>query len=323
MENFQALLLANEKEEINAKITTLPQSFLPEEDILVKVSYSSLNYKDFLATEKNGGVIRCYPMIPGIDLAGVVVASNTPEFQVGDEIIATSYDLGVTHFGGLSQYASLKKGWALPLPKNLTLKKAMTLGTAGFTAGLALHALQQAGLTKDSTVAITGATGGVGSLASLLLAKMGIKNITLISNKKIAETLPHKNILTTKDFLSTSQKPLQKQTYDFAIDTVGGSVLSQLLTQISYGGSVAALGNAGGISLQTTVLPFILRGISLLGIDSVFTPMPLRRKIWENLGNLDPVLPKNFLKEITLTEVPDVLTTFKNGTHWGRTLVKI
>lgn len=323
MENFQAFLLENKNEEIVSGVTTLPKDFLPEEDLLVKVSYSSLNYKDFLASQKKGGVVRSYPMIPGIDLTGVVVKSNTPEFQVGDQVLATSYAIGVTHFGGLSQYASLKKEWVLPLPKNLTPQKAMALGTAGFTAGLALHALKQAGLTKESTVAITGATGGVGSLASLLLAKMGVENVTLISQKPSVKNLPHKNFLATAEFLEASKKPLQKQTYDFAIDAVGGQILSQLLTQISYGGSVAALGNAGGISLETTVLPFILRGVSLLGIDSVSTPMPLRKKIWEELAQLNPELPAAFQEEISLSEVPEVFSAFKNGTHVGRTLVKM
>lgn len=325
MEKFQALVVEKEEEKVTATVKTFPQNFLPAEDVLIQVEYSSVNYKDYLATLPKGGVLRHYPLIPGIDLAGTVLASRVPEFTVGQKVIATSYQIGVSHNGGFSQLASLKKEWVVPLPSGMTTKEAMMLGTAGLTAGLAIDALLANGMQPQHRLLITGATGGVSSIASLILEKLGFTKVTLVSQKEQApylERLPHAEILATQKLLQSEPKVLAPQNYDYVIDAVGGEVLSRLLPQISYGGAVAAFGNAGGFKLDTTVFPFILRGVNLLGIDSVNTPYPKRQQIWQAFTEEFKIdYDKLQVETVSLADLPKVFQSFAQQTHQGRTLV--
>lgn len=314
-------------ETIYTKITTEEKPALKEGEVLIKVAYSSLNYKDALATQPKTGVVRQYPLTLGIDLAGRVLESTDSRYQVGDQVIATSFGLGVSENGGFSELQKVPSDWIVPLPKNMSLKEAMSFGTAGFTAYLAFDALKQHGLKTDSHVVVTGATGGVGSVALGLLKSFGCQHVTALSRKsELDETLKHLGATTavTPDaFFPEKNRPLGKQQADFVIDTVGGNVLSQLLPLISYGGSIAACGNAAGIKLETTVLPFILRAVNLLGIDSVETPMPYRAVCWEELAENTAILENMNINQITMEQIPESAAQLLAGTHVGRTIVKI
>lgn len=326
MQSFKAFLLTDTST-FEAKVTdyTLPE--LNKNEVLVQVAYSDLNYKDALATQKNGGVIRQYPMIPGVDLAGTVLSSKAPEFSPGDAVLVTGYGLGVTHPGGFSQYQSVPKDWLIKLPSGLSLRDTMIFGTAGFTAALAIHALEQHNMSLEDSIVITGATGGVGSCALAMLAKLGYKNITVLSRK--AETadwlkeLGAQTVLSPEEFLPEKKKPLARQQFDFLIDTVGGKLLSQLLPMMRANGSAALCGNAGGIKLETTVLPFILRGINLLGIDSVNASHHVREKIWQRLATDLNVANQLRVSEVSLEEVPAVVQQLLEGTHHGRTIIRM
>ncbi|OJG92621.1 alcohol dehydrogenase, zinc-containing [Enterococcus silesiacus] len=302
---------------------------MSEGDVLIEIAYSSVNYKDSLAAKQNGGVIRDYPMIPGIDLSGTVVTSKDQHFKEGQNVLVTGYGLGVTHTGGFAEFARVPGAWLVPLPDNLSLREAMIFGTAGFTAALAVQALENHGLAlnKEAAILITGASGGVGSLAIAMLNQLGYKNITALSRKKSAidslKKIGATNVLLLDEFLPEKIKPLAKQTTDFAIDTVGGDVTCALLSQLSYGGSIAICGNAAGIKLDTTVLPFILRGINLLGIDSVNVPMTQRIATWQRLATDLNVSQHELTHEIALEALPNTLEQLQAGTHIGRTIVKM
>ncbi|WP_270322672.1 YhdH/YhfP family quinone oxidoreductase [Lactococcus petauri] len=329
MKEFNALVVREENENISYQIednVTIDQ--LDEGDVLVKVHYSSVDYKDMLAVQKNGGVIRKYPMIPGIDLSGTIVESNDPAFSIGQEVLVTGYDMGMSHTGGLSEYTRIPSSWVIPLPKNLSLKEAMIYGTAGLTAGLSIDALEEEGmsLNKEQTVLVTGATGGVGSLALQILSKMGYKNLIALVRKEyqieVAQKLGATDVILLENF-EFGEKPLNKQKFDYILDTVGGELLSNLIPFVSYGGSISMCGNAAGIKLDTTVLPFILRGINLLGIDSVNISREKRVQVWNKLGSEWKITDTTLVNEIILEDVPETIFNIKNGTHLGRTIVKI
>ncbi|NHI68398.1 acryloyl-CoA reductase [Lactococcus garvieae] len=329
MKEFNALVVREENENISYQIednVTIDQ--LDEGDVFVKVHYSSVNYKDMLAVQKNGGVIRKYPMIPGIDLSGTIVESNDPAFSIGQEVLVTGYDMGMSHTGGLSEYTRIPSSWVIPLPKNLSLKEAMIYGTAGLTAGLSIDALEEEGmsLNKEQTVLVTGATGGVGSLALQILSKMGYKNLIALVRKEyqieVAQKLGATDVILLENF-EFGEKPLNKQKFDYILDTVGGELLSNLTPFVSYGGSISMCGNAAGIKLDTTVLPFILRGINLLGIDSVNISREKRVQVWNKLASEWKITDTTLVNEIILEDVPETIFNIKNGTHLGRTIVKI
>ncbi|MFK4910982.1 YhdH/YhfP family quinone oxidoreductase [Lactococcus petauri] len=329
MKEFNALVVREENENISYQIednVTIDQ--LDEGDVLVKVHYSSVNYKDMLAVQKNGGVIRKYPMIPGIDLSGTIVESNDPAFSIGQEVLVTGYDMGMSHTGGLSEYTRIPSSWVIPLPKNLSLKEAMIYGTAGLTAGLSIDALEEEGmsLNKEQTVLVTGATGGVGSLALQILSKMGYKNLIALVRKEyqieVAQKLGATDVILLENF-EFGEKTLNKQKFDYILDTVGGELLSNLIPFVSYGGSISMCGNAAGIKLDTTVLPFILRGINLLGIDSVNISREKRVQVWNKLASEWKITDTTLVNEIILEDVPETIFNIKNGTHLGRTIVKI
>ncbi len=299
---------------------------LAAQEVLVKVEYSDVNYKDALAASETGGVIRSYPMTPGIDLSGIVVESRDERYKIGDPVLVTGYGLGVSHPGGYSQYQKVPGDWLVPLPANLTSRQAMILGTAGFTAALCVNALIAQGMTKTDKVIVTGASGGVGSVAIALLHKLGFTSVSALTRKPDANSwltdLGATEILSPDELFPEKTKPLGKQQIDYLIDTVGGAQLSKLLPLITYNGAAALCGNAGGIKIETTVLPFILRNIQLIGIDSVNVPHAERQPIWQQLADLD-ITDALHVKEITLEQLPEIIQQLLDGTHQGRTLIDV
>lgn len=329
MKQFLSLIVNEKQDHFTCSVKNTQLAQLSEGNILIDVAYSSVNYKDALAAKQNGGVIRTYPMIPGIDLSGTILESTDKNYQAGEEVIVTSYGLGVSHTGGFSEIARVPSTWLVPLPKELSLKNAMIFGTAGFTAALCIDALESHGLSsdKEARIIISGASGGVGTLAITMLKQLGYKNITAISRKedcidKLLQ-LGASDVILLKDFLPEKIKPLTKQTFDFAIDTIGGDFITALLPQMGYAGAIALCGNAAGVNIQTTVLPFILRGINLLGIDSVNTEITWRKRIWQRLATDLNVCDQALVQEVSLQELPTIFTELQDGTHLGRTIVKM
>nr|WP_313996766.1 oxidoreductase [uncultured Paenibacillus sp.] len=329
---FQAIVVDragdNGNGDVEPRIRTLEAADLPEGELLVRVSYSSVNYKDALACSANGNIVKTYPFVPGIDLAGVVEQSESPRFKPGDEVIVTGYGLGVSHFGGWSEYARIPADWAVPLPEGLSAKEAMMLGTAGFTAALSVVALEESGVLPNSgLVLVTGASGGVGSAAVAMLARLGYETVASTGKPDEAERLRElgaRHILTREELVPAETKPLDKQLWAGAVDCVGGRTLSSILPRIRYSGAVAASGLTGGTALSATVLPFILRGVRLIGIDSVFIPMARRTDIWRQLaGRLKPDKPDALFREIPLGRVPEIVQPMLNGESRGRIVVKL
>ncbi len=328
--HFRALVVdRNEQGNVDVSIRERQFDDLPEGDVTIRVDYSSVNYKDGLATIPDGNIVKTYPFIPGIDLAGTVTESRDAQFKEGDRVLVTGYELGVSHFGGYSEYARVPANWIVPLPAGLTLKEAMVIGTAGFTAALSIKRLQDNGVTPErGKVLVTGATGGVGSMAVAMLAKQGYSVVASTGKKSEHEYLRQlgaEEILSREDVKDESGKPLQKQLWAGAVDPVGGDTLAYLLATTRYGGSVAVSGLTGGVKLSTTVFPFILRGVNLLGIDSVYCPMEERRKLWDRLASdwkPDQLLHK-IAAEVTLDQLPHTLSEILKGNVRGRTVVNL
>jgi putative YhdH/YhfP family quinone oxidoreductase len=328
MTSFRAFVVNKTPESFTAGIQELNLDDLPQSDVLIKVAYSSVNYKDGLACIPNGNIVRNYPFVPGIDLSGTVAESSNPRFKAGDAVIVTSYNLGVAHFGGFSEYARVPAEWVVPLPHGLSLKEAMILGTAGFTAAMSVHMLEHMGLNQErGTILVTGATGGVGSMAIAMLARLGYT--VAASTGKAAEhdylkELGASEILSREEVSAESTRPLEKERWAGAIDSVGGSTLAYLIRSTKYGGSVAACGLTGGNAVSTTVFPFILRGVNLLGIDSVACPMDLRAGLWRRMGmDLKPANIEAIGVEIPLEELPTATASILKGGVRGRTVVKL
>ena len=326
---FNALIVNDQNGKITYGIEEITENQLSEGNVIVEVYYSSVNYKDMLAVEKNGGVIRQYPMIPGIDASGRVVSSKHPYFKEGQKVLITGFDFGISHTGGYSEYIRVPAEWLVPIPEGLGLKEAMMIGTAGFTAALSVLRLEAGGMSVDAQPAIlvTGATGGVGSIAVHILHKSGYKNIIAMSRKVEQEnwlkSLGAKEVCQPDQILANPKKPLNKQKYHYIIDTVGGDVAANLISQIYYGGGMSMCGNASGITLNTTVLPFILRGIALFGIDSVQFPINQRGNVWRKFVDKWQ-LPEMFNADVvTLSQLPTVFEKIKSGKHIGRTVVKV
>ena len=304
---------------------------LGEGDVTIRVHWSSVNYKDGLATLPDGKVARIDPLVPGVDLSGEVVASDAEQFAVGDEVIAHAHDLGVAHHGGFAEYARVPADWVVPLPKGMSLRDAMVLGTAGYTSALSVHLLEQRGLQPgDGPVLVTGATGGVGSTAVDMLAARGYEVVA--ATGKSAEhdylrELGATDIIDRHDVIGDESRPLGKQRWAAAVDCVGGAMLAGILRNLRIGAAVAASGNTGGMRLETNVAPFILRGVALLGVDSVHTPYDLRTAVWQRLA--DDLRPRH-LDDAIAHEIKGVgedliaaLQKVLAGKMTGRTVVRI
>jgi len=326
--SFKAYLIEQQDGKVASRFAELDESQLDAGEVTIRVAWSSVNYKDALAATGAGRIIRRFPCIGGVDLAGTVTASSDPRFVPGEEVIATSYDIGVAHHGGYAEVARVPAAWVRKLPSGLTLKDAMALGTAGFTAGLAIVRMEENGLRPGSgPVVVTGASGGVGSLAVDMLAGRGYEVVAISRKSDRADYLKALGAARVIDrkSLEMGARPLEKSQWAGAVDTLGGDMLAWLTRTMAYRGVIAACGLAGGIELNTTVMPFILRGVSLLGIDSVQCPMAQRQQVWARLaGDLKPRhLESDIGRVVALTDLPGVFGGFIDGTVSGRTVVRL
>ncbi len=302
---------------------------LPAGDVLIRVKYSSLNYKDALSASGNRGVTRKYPHTPGIDAAGVVDESSVAEFAVGDEVIVTGYDLGMNTAGGFGQYIRVPAAWLIKRPQGLTLREAMILGTAGLTAALCVDKLERAGLTPSDhgPILVTGATGGVGSIAVILLAKLGYTVAAATGKLEQAELLNRlgaQQILDRATVADGVDKPLLREQWAGAVDTVGGDILFNVVKSLQYGGSVACCGLTAGAAFKASVLPFILRGVNLLGVDSVELPLVVKASMWDKLSlqwKLDNL--EEAVREVALDDLPGAIHQILAGKLVGRVLVNL
>lgn len=324
---FNCILIEN-TDGYTAKMAQMDESQLPEHNVTVQVDYSTLNYKDGLAITGKGPVVRSFPMIPGIDFAGTVTESSSEHYNVGDKVILNGWSVGEKYWGGLSQVAKVKDSWLTRLPAGLTTKQAMMIGTAGYTAMLAVHALLKQGITKESgKVLVTGASGGVGSFAVSLLAKLGFDVIAstgrTLDTAYLIDTLGAKEIMDRSE-LSAPGKPLTKERWAAAIDCVGSHTLAGVCAGTQYGGVVAACGLAQGMDFNGTVAPFILRGVSLIGIDSVMCPHAVRQAAWDRLAELADVHVLDEISNIiTLEEAIPAAQRLLDGKIRGRVVVDV
>jgi acrylyl-CoA reductase (NADPH) len=326
-EQFKAMVLTREQDGTRCAIETMGVDALPEGDVLVVVDYSSLNYKDGLAVTGKGKVVRRFPMVPGIDLAGTVLESDSPNHRPGDEILVTGCGMGELHWGGYSRKQRLRSEWLVPLPKGLDSRNAMALGTAGFTAMLSVMTLEEAGVGPkgDAPVVVTGASGGVGSLAVSLLAASGYEVAAATGRRENEDYLRRLGAskIIDRESLSEPPRPLESERWSGAIDTVGGTTLARLLAGTRLHGCVAACGLAASAELQTTVMPFILRGVSLRGVDSAWCPMPRRREAWRRLAREMPAgLLQEISRTVSLEEVPELSEEILRGRIRGRVVVE-
>jgi len=326
-DNFKALVLTQEDGKTVSTIKQLSNDDLPEGDVLLAVDYSSLNYKDGLAITGKGKIVRQWPLVPGIDLAGSVLESTSADYKAGDRVVLTGWSVGEKYWGGYSQRQRVQSKWLVPLPDGLDSKQAMAIGTAGFTAMLCVMTLEDAGVTPDKgTVLVTGASGGVGSVAVAILAKLGY-TVAAVSAKPDADdflrSLGASEILTREE-MSEKPRALEGQRWAGAVDVVGTTTLARVLAEMNYGGCVAACGLAGGADLPTTVMPFILRNVSLRGVDSVMCPVERRKVAWQRLVN---DLPAKALGEIgqvaSLEQLTDLAEKITTGGVRGRVIVDL
>ena len=327
-EKFKAIVIDNKNEKFSCDIKEISSSELKDGNVLVKVDYSSLNYKDAMILKDGGRIVRKFPFVPGIDFSGTIVESEDENFKKNDRIILTGFRVGEAFFGGFSQYARVNSNFLIKTPESITNLQSMMLGTAGFTALLCAFAVKakedllMGEKVKD--VLVTGATGGVGSIAVMILSKMGY-DVHAVTGKKdkndYLKNLGAKNIIDRKDFEGES-KLLEKGIWDGVVDTVGGAALTKIFAQTKPGGIVAACGNAGGIKINTTVMPFIIRGVKLWGIDSSGSSIKRREFIWNEAAKLiDFAKLKSFTKELSFNELFEVYPKILTGEHFGRSVV--
>jgi len=321
---FKALVLDQRDGQLTATLQSLGIDALPAGDVLVDVAYSSLNYKDGLAITGRGKIIRAFPMAPGIDFAGTVAESQHPDYRPGDQVILTGWGVGERHWGGMSQKARVKGDWLVPLPAGLSLQQAMAIGTAGFTAMLCVMALEDHGFAPGRELLVTGASGGVGGVAVALLAQLGH---TVVASTGRAEERDYLAALGAREVigrLPAEGKPLESERWGGAVDTVGGATLAAVLRALAYRASVAACGNAGGMELATTVFPFILRGVNLLGVESVICPPERRRAAWARLVRDLPADKLDRMTQIVpLADVPAFSQKIVAGNVRGRVVVDV
>jgi putative YhdH/YhfP family quinone oxidoreductase len=324
-----ALVASKRDGEVDLELATIPASDLPEAEVTVRVAFSSVNYKDALAVSPKGRVARADVLVPGIDLAGEVVASDAPDVAVGDRVLVHGYDLGVAHHGGFAELARVPASWVVALPDGLTLRQAMALGTAGFTAGLSVQRLEEVGVApSDGPVLVLGASGGVGSTAVGILAQRGFEVVASTGKADAEEFLRElgaSEVLSREETSAPSDRPLDRERWGAVVDPVGGAATAYALRTTRYGGAVATSGLTGGTALETTIFPFILRGVALLGVDSVQTPIERRRAVWQRLaGDLRPRgLDEAITREIGLEDLEATLASTLAGEARGRTVVRV
>jgi len=307
--------------------TDLTDADLPAGDVLVDVQASTVNYKDGLAVTGKGKIIRNFPGVPGIDFAGTVVESGSERFEPGDQVVLNGFGVGESHWGGLAERARVPADWLIMLPEAFTPMEAMALGTAGYTAMLAVDELERAGVAQGAEVAVTGAGGGVGSVAIALLDGAGFRPVAVTGRDSLADYLRELGaveVLPRSTFTEPTKGPLASARWPGAVDTVGGEVLANLLKAMAYEGTVAACGLAGGVEVATTVMPFILRGVRLVGVESVYQPLARREAVWQRLAQL---MPSERLAElsrvVTMDQVPEVADDLLAGRVRGRTVVDV
>jgi len=326
MDKFKAYRIREVEKKAVGGFEEMALEDLDPGELVVRVAYSSVNYKDALAATGAGRIIRRFPCVGGIDLSGTVTESSDPRFRRGDAVICTSYDMGVSHDGGYAEYARAPADWAVPMPRGLSLLDAMALGTAGYTAALAVVRMETNGLAPaNGPVIVSGATGGVGSIAIDMLSGLGY-SVTALTGKEseagYLRMLGAKEVMPRKSLDLAKIAPLGKATWAGAVDNLGGEVLAWMASTMMTGGTIASIGLAASMSLNTTVAPFILRGVSLLGIDSGTTPMPLRREVWRRLaGDLRPAHLKDMTRTIPFDALPQAFDAFLKGAAKGRVVV--
>jgi acrylyl-CoA reductase (NADPH) len=323
---FTALLVERGKGGASAAVADLPDDRLPEGEVTVAVRHSTLNYKDGLCLTGRGGLVRTYPHVPGIDFAGVVEASDDPRWSPGDEVILTGWRVGEVRWGGYATRARVRGGWLVRVPEGLTMRRAMAVGTAGLTAMLAILALERQGL-PEGPVLVTGAAGGVGSVAVALLAASR-REVAAVTGRPEAEgylrSLGAARVVPRADLAEAPTKPLESETWAGCVDAVGGAMLARVLAQMRYGAPVAAVGLAGGAELPATVIPFLLRAVSLLGIDSVMAPVPLREAAWARVArDLDPGRLDAMTVAASLADLPALGVAILRGEVRGRVVVDL
>ncbi len=326
---FKALVVEKAEDgSTQAAVTELSLDRLPEAEVTVAVEYSTVNYKDGLCIGPGGGLVRNYPHIPGIDFAGTVVNSSDERYEPGDKVVLTGWRVGEAHWGGYSQRARIKADWLVPLPEGLNTRQAMAVGTAGFTAMLAVMALEDHGLTPEKgEVLVTGAAGGVGSVATAILANLGYQVAAVTGRPEAADylmSLGASRIVARDEINETVKRPLEAETWAGCVDAVGGPMLARVLGQMKYGGSVAAVGLAGGAGLPASVVPFLLRGVNLLGIDSVMQPYANRVRAWERVARDLPMDKlEAMVQPATLSDLPQLGADILKGQVKGRVVVDV
>jgi putative YhdH/YhfP family quinone oxidoreductase len=328
MEPFKAYLIEEKDSKTQGGFVEMDESQLDSGQVTIRVAYSSVNYKDALAATGAGRIIRRYPCVGGIDLSGIVETSQDARFKAGDAVIATSFDIGVAHHGGYAQYARVPADWVVPLPAGLSLFEAMALGTAGFTAALGIVRMEENGLVPGKgPVIVSGATGGVGSLAIDMLAKLGYQ-VTALTGKDAEvdylRQLGASDVMLRSSLDFSRIRPLDRTRWAGAVDNLGGDVLAWMASTMQQGGTIASIGLAASTSLNTTVMPFILRGVSLLGIDSGYIAEPYRSGVWRRLASdMKPTHLDEMVRTISFGELPGIFDQFVKGRAHGRVVVRI
>ena len=328
MDSFKALLIEERDGKVASGFVQMDESQLDTGNVTIRVAYSSINYKDALAATGAGKIIRRFPCVGGIDLCGTVISSADPRFQPGDKVIATSFDIGVAHHGGYAEIARVPAEWVVPLPAGLSLYEAMALGTAGFTAALAIVRMEENHLRPDKgPVIVTGATGGVGSLAVDMLASIGYHVVALTGKESEADylrSLGAAEVLLRQNLDLSKIRPLDRARWAGAVDNLGGDVLAWIASTMEQGGTIASIGLAASMSLNTTVAPFILRGVSLLGVDSGYIREPYRSGVWQRLASdLRPPHLASMSRKIPFAELPAMFAEYIGGRAKGRVVVEI
>ena len=322
---YKAYLVEENNGEYIGSVKELDTPDLQEGRLLIKVKYSSLNYKDALAATGAKGVARSYPFVPGVDVAGVIIESSSDDFIPGDEVIATGYKIGMAEFGGFGEIVHLPSEWVIKLPENLSLYNAMCHGTAGITAAECVNKIIKGGISNTLPVLVSGATGGVGSIAVSLLSKLGYEVHAITGkpdeNEKLT-SMGATKIIARNDFMSEPLKPLDKAVYSSAVDTVGGEMLAKMVSMISNHGIVSCCGNVGGAMFTSSVFPFILRGVQLSGVDSAESPIDLKKELWNLLANEWQIDLNNQTKTVNIKEIDNEIKKILDGGQIGRVVIK-